>query len=107
DLETICLKCLEKEPDRRYGSAGELAEELERFLKDEPIVARPVARLEKGWRWCRRNPVVAGLSGATLLLLLTVAIGAPIAALQIAQRRSEAQTAGDLAKTRSVELEQT
>lgn len=55
DLETICLKCLEKEPTRRYSTAGELAEELQRYLNGEPIHARPINRLAKAWRWCQRN----------------------------------------------------
>ena len=74
DLETICLKCLEKEPGRRYRTAQELAEELRRFLNGEPITARPVSRRERTWRWCRRNPLVAALSSTAVLLLIAVAV---------------------------------
>lgn len=71
-LEAICLKCLEQEPARRYGSAAELADDLKRFLEDRPVLAMPVGPLERAWMWCLRQPLGAGLL-ATLLWTLSVA----------------------------------
>jgi WD40 repeat protein/serine/threonine protein kinase len=71
DLETICLKCLEKDPARRYASAAGLSGDLQRFQRREPIAARPISRLDRGWRWCRRNPVIAGLLATVALLLVS------------------------------------
>jgi WD40 repeat protein/serine/threonine protein kinase len=72
DLETIALKCLEKSPDRRYGSAAELHADLERYLTGFPIQARPISRTEKAWRWCRRRPAIASL--VAVITLATMAI---------------------------------
>ena len=75
DLETVTLKCLEKEPLRRYASAGEFADELQRFLDGDPIRARPVSRTERVWRWCRRNPARALAAGVALLSLAVILVG--------------------------------
>src|SRR5207247_1868127 len=73
DLETIVLKAIDREPRRRYQNARALAEDLQCFLDDKPIRARRAGASERLWRWCRRNPAVASLSAAILMLLVTLA----------------------------------
>jgi serine/threonine protein kinase/WD40 repeat protein/tetratricopeptide (TPR) repeat protein len=102
DLETICLKCLQKQPDRRYTTALALAEDLSLFQSGEPIRARPVRSTERLWRWCRRNPALSILSGSVALLLVMLAIGSVFAFL-LHQERTWAQTSEKLAKEKEEE----
>jgi WD40 repeat protein len=80
DLETIVLKAIDKEPARRYATAGAMAEDLRRFLADEPIMARRVSAAERYWRWARRNPGIAVLGSTLLGVLILVTIGSMVAA---------------------------
>jgi hypothetical protein len=91
DLETICLKCLQKEQGKRYASAEELAEDLQRYLERRPITARPVGRLEWLVRWCRREPMVASLLAAVLLVMVAGTTVSVSFALVARQREKEAR----------------
>jgi serine/threonine protein kinase/ribosomal protein S27E len=84
DMATICLKCLEREPGRRYATAGELGAEFKHFLRGEPIQARPLSRPARLARWAKRKPMIA----TTAALILFLAIAGPLAALGFERQRS-------------------
>ncbi|MHB1558856.1 MAG: serine/threonine-protein kinase, partial [Isosphaeraceae bacterium] len=90
DLETICLKCLEKDPARRYASAEALADDLRRWRQGKPIHARPIGPIERVGKWCRRQPMLAALIAAVILLTASLAILATAAAFRLANERNEA-----------------
>ena len=90
DLETVVLKCLEKDPAERYAKAENLAEDLRRFLADRPIQARRTPLQERAWRWCRRNPVVAGLLTAVAGLLVVIAVVSSVMAWRLSREHKDA-----------------
>jgi serine/threonine protein kinase/WD40 repeat protein len=75
DLETICLKCLERDPAKRFATAAKLADELERFAANEPILSRPISRMERTWRWCQKRPAISGLVAGLFISLVTGLLG--------------------------------
>lgn len=90
DLATVCLKCLEKEPRKRYASAADVADELGRYLRGEPIVARQISTIDRAWRWCRRKPAIASLSAAVVLATVAGLVGITILWLRAENNRTRA-----------------
>jgi WD40 repeat protein len=93
DLEVICLKCLRKEPGKRYGSAADLADDLDRWLQGEPIKARPAGRVERMVKWVRRRPAAAAFLAMSIALLVTWGLFT----LWVVEQRNESEDQRDLA----------
>jgi WD40 repeat protein/serine/threonine protein kinase len=93
DLETICLKCMEKEPERRYGSAQALAEDLERWLRQEPILARPIGAIGRLMKWTRRNPRMAMLVLVSSLAVIAFVVGQTISSLRLSRANTKVRAA--------------
>jgi serine/threonine protein kinase len=91
DLETICLKAMAKEPGRRYQTAADMAEDLRRFLRGEPIVARPLGRVQRLWRWSRRKPALAGTLAALALVIVGSLAGLTALYLNAEEQRRMAE----------------
>ncbi|MEY2505402.1 MAG: eukaryotic-like serine/threonine-protein kinase, partial [Verrucomicrobiota bacterium] len=107
DLDVICLKCLAKEPALRYVSAAALADDLERWREGRTILARTSTPIERSWRWAKRNPALATLSGALIAVLITAAVGSIVAAarLRTSERRAlEGLRSASLAQARATRL---
>src|SRR5262249_8145272 len=101
DLETICLKAMAKEPNRRYSSAGQLADDLRRHLSGFPIRARAVSNGERAWRWARRRPAIATLS-ASIVLVIVMGFGLVTWLWQRAEEAREEATTKAAAETRAL-----
>lgn len=106
DLETITLRCLEKDPNRRLPSAQNLTTELRRFLAGEPIESRPISSWERAWRWCRRKPLVASMSATIAGLITFVAVAGPLVALRQASLRRAAEQNEQRAHTAQLQAEE-
>jgi WD40 repeat protein len=104
DLETICLKCLEKKPSKRYTNAEALADDLRRFLAGEPILARPIGVWERARKWAARHPAAAALLGVSSLAILVIMVGALIYQMHLSQALRDAVASATESRQRLAQL---
>ena len=104
DLETICLRCLEKEPGRRFDSALAVAEDLERWLRHEPILARPATTTERLGKWIRRRPAVASLTAVALVAILAFLVVTTVLTIRLDEARRRAERQAEPNRQRAVHL---
>jgi WD40 repeat protein len=107
DLDTIIHKAIDREPDRRYSTALEMAEEFRRFLRNEPIRARPISVWSRSWRWCERNPALAWLISAVAVLMFAVTIGSLISGFWMNRLANEARSQRQVAENRLLQIHST
>ena len=110
ELDSICLKCLQKDRRMRYDSAGDLADDLQRFLDARPIQARPVTAATRAWRWCRRNPLLTTMIVLLVGLLLTLGVVGPLVAIQqraLARKHAEERDRAERAQEQATQIYQT
>ncbi|MBT4693853.1 MAG: hypothetical protein HOB73_10960, partial [Planctomycetaceae bacterium] len=103
DLETITLKCLEKDPDKRYESCASLGEDLQAWLDHKPIKARPTTWMGRSWRWCKRKPGVAAMSAGMLLVLLVATVMSTVLAVAATREAWEADLQRGIAESKVIE----
>ncbi len=110
ELDSICLKCLQKDRRMRYDSAALLADDLQRFLDGRPIQARPITAATRAWRWCRRNPLLTTVMALLVGLLLTLGVVGPLVAIQqraLARKHAEERDRAERAQEQVAQIYQT
>src|SRR5205814_4913214 len=107
DLDTICIKCLDKDAKKRYSTAAGLADDLERYLRDEPIAARPIGWWGRTWKWARRRPAAAALIAVSVLAALLLIAGEAVHESQLQRALAETRSLAEESRARLIQLQVT